>query len=80
MLSGCPKEIPKFEKDIYVGDSATQSLLHKQDEKQILASDPKFDHYICIKDEDFACFVDTYVNHCEKYTNQSACGLTPSAP
>lgn len=76
---GCPKKIPLWNKDVYVGESQTQTLQHKQDGKVIDSKDPKFDKMICISQEDFDCFFKVYIAGCNGWQEpQDACGLKPS--
>lgn len=80
LMAGCPKNIPVWNKKIYVGNSKTQTLDRKQDNEAIPSSDPRFDQYIAVRKDSYDCFVETYVSNCKEWTKQSACGLENEKP
>lgn len=80
LLSACPKEVPVFNKDVYIGDSSQQALVRKQGGQVIKASDPKFDQMVSVSRDDFACLLETFLVNCERFKKQSECGLQPSQP
>lgn len=79
-LVGCPKEVPVFNRDIYVGDSTQKALVRKQGNQVISASDPKFDKMVAMSASDMACFISVYITQCKEWKSQDPCGLQPSEP
>lgn len=78
LLSGCPKNIPRWEKNIYHGNPEKKGLERTQSQEFIACDDPRFKKMVAVFIDDWDCSVETYILNASGWNKQSACGLQPT--